>query len=122
MPSELESNPYHKFTVNLFPRSSLYASALKDIIDDYGWQKFTLIYQDRDSLARLHKILENHDPTKGTVAVHRIPSDLADYKPFLKKILKAKEAHYIIDLNPQTSYSLIKEGESIDFVKEYSVN
>lgn len=122
MPPELESNPYHNFTINLFPRSSEYANALRDIVKNNGWNEFTLIYQDRDSLARLHKVLENHNPEKGVAAVRRIPSDRDEYRPFLKNILKSKEARYIIDLEPDTFRSLIEEGESIDFVKEYTVN
>lgn len=122
MPSELESNPSHSYTINMFPRSNLYASALQDIIDNYGWHKFTLIYQDRNSLGRIHQILKNHDPKKGIVMVRRVPSDAADYKLFLKKILKSKEARYIVDLDPQTIYNLVKEAENIDFVNGYSVN
>lgn len=122
MPSELEANPFHTFTINMFPRSSFYANALKDVVNNYGWNKFTLIYEDRDSLSRLHQVLQNHDSKSGPVAIRRIPSDPSEYKPFLKTILKTSEARFIVDLKPETVYSLIKEGESIDFIKAYSVN
>lgn len=122
LPSSQLSNPYHNFTINLFPRVNLYSGALKDIVEDYGWRKFTIIYQNKQGLERLNDILQNHGANDAPVSVRRIPADPTQYRYFLKELHKTRESLYIIDANPEIALSLLKVGQSVGFIREYMVN
>lgn len=45
---EIDITEYHQYTRNFFPDNNFYAKALSQIIDDYEWKGFTLIYENND--------------------------------------------------------------------------
>lgn len=49
IPGEEKSTvEHHLHTRNFFPENNLYALALAEIIDDYEWNGFTLIYDNKE--------------------------------------------------------------------------
>lgn len=40
---------HHLYTRNMFPDNNVYSKALAQIVDDYEWKGFTLIYENKDS-------------------------------------------------------------------------
>lgn len=119
-PSETITNEFHKFTRNLFPRASTYSGALRDIVVNYGWKGFTLLYENNDGLIRLYDVLQIHEPKSKAVTVRRIPSDF-QYQELLKKIIKSGETRFIIDANPYITLEILRQGNSIGLLGEYSV-
>lgn len=120
-PPETVTNEYHKFTLNLFPRASTYSGALRDIVVNYGWKGFTVLYENNDSLVRLHDVLQIHDPKSKAVIVRRIPSDFR-YKELLKRIVKSGETRFIIDSSPGITQEILRQGNSVRLLGEYSVS
>lgn len=59
--------PFRQFTRNFFPSSNHFSRALADLIDDYDWKVFTIVYEDEFSLQRLHDVLQIHEPEDSPV-------------------------------------------------------
>ena len=57
------------FTLNLYPDTNVLARAYADLLIDYTWKSYTIIYEDDDSLIRLKDILQIHDPQSSPVTV-----------------------------------------------------
>lgn len=45
---EVDITDQHQFTRNFFPDNYFYAKALSQIVNDYMWKGFTLIYENND--------------------------------------------------------------------------
>lgn len=120
-PPETYTNEYHKFTRNLFPRANTYSGALRDIIFNYGWKGFTVLYENNDSLVRLHDVLQIHEPKSKAVIIRRIPADF-QYKELLKTFVKSGETRFIIDGSPGITIEILRQGNSIGLLGEYSVS
>jgi hypothetical protein len=57
------------FTLNLYPDAEVLSRAYADLLIDYTWKSYTIIYEDDDSLMRLKDILQIHDPQSPPVTV-----------------------------------------------------
>lgn len=64
--STTKSSP---FTLNLHPDSKVLSQAYAELLTDYTWKSYTIIYEDDDSLMRLKDILQIHDPQSPPVTV-----------------------------------------------------
>lgn len=120
-PPETYTNKYHNYTRNLFPKANIYTKALYDIIYNYGWSGFTVLYENNDGLIRLHDVLQIHEPKSKAVVIRRIPSNF-QYKEFLKGTTKSGEARFIIDASPEITLEVLRQGNSIGLLGEYSVS
>jgi glutamate receptor, ionotropic, invertebrate len=69
---ERESMTHHKetpFTLNLYPETDTLSRAYADLLIDYTWKSYTIIYDEDDSLTRLKDILQIHDPQSPPITV-----------------------------------------------------
>lgn len=94
---------------------------MREIIADYDWKAFTVIYETPDSLIRLHDVLQLHNPEDSPVKVFQLGSD-NDYKPLLKRIANNRESRIIIDASPEKVTDLIKQGIDMKMMEEYQVS
>lgn len=109
-------NPNHKFTRNFFPETHTLARALGDVIVNYGWTGFALIYDSVDSLTRLQYILQ----LRLKVSVYRLPIG-SDFKPILKEISKSGESRIIIDCGIENTLEVLRVASEVNLKEEYVV-
>lgn len=43
-------NRPHNMTINLYPESNLLSNAVSDLIIDYSWKSFAILYDDNDGI------------------------------------------------------------------------
>lgn len=80
---ERESSKRHAetpFTLNLYPETDTLSRAYADLLIDYTWKSYTIIYDEDASLTRLKDILQVHDPQSPPITVR-----LEDYSTFYSK-------------------------------------
>lgn len=68
----LQQLPRHKetpFTLNLYPDTDILSRAYADLLIDYTWKSYTIIYDEDDALTRLKDILQIHDPQSPPITV-----------------------------------------------------
>ncbi|XP_037026038.1 glutamate receptor ionotropic, kainate 2-like [Bradysia coprophila] len=108
----------HAYTLNFFPENNLFAQALAQIIDDYEWNGFTLLYDNNESLERLQDVLENHGPDDNAITILQLPED-EDYQPILKFIETSQENHIVIDCEPEKAIKIFKQAFGVKMMEEY---
>lgn len=56
-------------TLNFYPETDMLSRAYAELLLDYTWKSYTIIYEDDDSLLRLKDVLEIHDPDSPPITV-----------------------------------------------------
>lgn len=109
--------PFRQFTRNVFPSPGIFSRALADLIEDYDWNSFTVIYDDDYGLMRVHDILQYHDTTKGPIMVRRIEGD--DQLPMLKEIALYGETRIVLDCSLDRIVDLLQQAKKVKLLEEY---
>lgn len=63
-----------KMTLNVFPDAETLSRAYAELLVDYTWKSYTIIYEDDDGLMRLKDILQVHDPESAPITVRWVVS------------------------------------------------
>ncbi|KAG5684283.1 hypothetical protein PVAND_013519 [Polypedilum vanderplanki] len=113
--STTKSSP---FTLNLFPDTDILSRAYAELLIDYTWKSYTIIYEDDDSLMRLKDILQIHDPQSSPVTVRQL-GDGPDYRPLLKSIQTSGESHIILDVGLDKIITLLRQASEVKMMEEY---
>lgn len=110
--------PFRQFTRNFFPSPSAFSRALADLIEDYDWTTFTVIYEDDYGLMRVHDILQYHNSENGPVIVRKI-SDGDDQLPMLKEIAQYGESRIVLDCSIDKVIPILKQAKKVKLLEEY---
>ena len=118
---EISKNPYHKYTRNIFPDSTLLSKSLVDVVKHYGWERFAIIYDSDESLIRLNGVLQMFPIGYKSVNIYKFPKNKDDIKIILKKISKNFENRVIIDCNLENIAEIFRKGNDVNVMTEYMV-
>lgn len=110
--------PFRQFTRNFFPSPGAFSRALADLIEDYGWNSFTVIYEDNYGLMRLHDVLQYHDTGNGPIMVRQIDEN-EDQMPMLKEIAKYGETRIILECSLDRVVSILMQAKKVKLLEEY---
>jgi glutamate receptor, ionotropic, invertebrate len=110
-------NP-HRMTINLFPDSDVLARAMADVIVDYTWKSYTIVYETDESLMRLKDILQIHTPNNDPITVRQLPAGV-DFRPLLKSIQASGESHIILDVAGEKVLDILRQADSVKMLEEY---
>ncbi|XP_058063457.1 glutamate receptor ionotropic, kainate 2-like [Anopheles bellator] len=105
-------------TINLYPDADVFSRALADLIVDYSWKSFTIIYDTDEGLMRLKDILQIHGPGDTPITVRQIDDD-PDYRPLLKDIQSSGESHIILEIRPDRIVELLRQAKEVKMLEEY---
>lgn len=108
----------HKMTVNLYPDSEVLAAAIVDLVDDYDWNSFVIIYDEDDALVRLKDVLSKHGPDDNPIVVRQL-EDGDDQRPLLKSIQDMGENRIILDVHPDRVIDLLHQAEEVKLFGDY---
>lgn len=109
----------HAYTRNFFPDSNVYSRALAEVIVEYEWKSFTILYEHPDALMRLQDVLQIHGPSDTPITVRQIGAG-PDYRPLLKEVYNLGETHIIIDcVQPDLVLELLRQGRDVKMLEEY---
>ncbi|XP_053682747.1 glutamate receptor ionotropic, kainate 2-like [Sabethes cyaneus] len=105
-------------TINLYPDADVLSQALRDLIVDYSWKSFTIIYDSDEGLMRLKDILQIHGPGDSPITVRQIDDD-PDYRPLLKDIQSSGESHIILEVDPSKILDILRQAKEVKMLEEY---
>jgi ionotropic glutamate receptor len=60
---------HSKMTLNIHPDVEMLSRAYAELLIDYTWKSYTIIYEDDDGLMRLKDVLQIHDPQSPPITV-----------------------------------------------------
>ncbi|XP_058825661.1 glutamate receptor ionotropic, kainate 2-like [Topomyia yanbarensis] len=105
-------------TLNLYPEADVLSQALRDLIVDYSWKSFTIIYDSDEGLMRLKDVLQIHEPEDSPITVRQIDDD-PDYRPLLKDIQSSGESHIILEVHPSKIIEILRQAKEVKMLEEY---
>lgn len=105
-------------TLNVFPDAEVLARAFADLIVDYSWKSYTIIYDEDDSLIKLKDVLQIHNPNDNPITVRQL-DDGPDYRPMLKEIQSSGESHIVLDIHPDKIVDLLRQARDVKMMEEY---
>lgn len=59
----------NQMTLNIYPDTETLSRAYAELLIDYTWNSYTIIYEDDVGLMRLKDVLQIHDPSSSPVTV-----------------------------------------------------
>lgn len=118
---EISKNPYHKFTRNIFPDSTLISRSLVDVVKSYGWKKFAIIYDSDESLIRLNGVLQMFPIGFKLVNIYKFPTNKDNMKVILKEMSKNFINRVIIDCSLENIAEIIRQGAEVKMMTDYMV-
>lgn len=62
----------HRMTLNIHPAADVLSRAFAELLVDYTWKSYTIIYENDDGLMRLKDVLQIHDPTSAPITVRYV--------------------------------------------------
>lgn len=117
---EINKNPYHSFTRNIHPDTTLLSNALVDLVRNYGWKRFAIIYDSDEGLIRLNGVLQMFQVGHKMVSVYKFPGKNM-IRHLLKEISKSLENGVVVDCSIENVAEIVKQGMSVRMMDEYMV-
>lgn len=106
----------HMMTLNLYPDSVQSAKAFSDVLMDYDWKSFTIVYEKKENLLRLKDILQIHVPSSKVTAVRQLTDD---YGSLLKEINSRGEVHIVLDISKEKIIPFLKVAQEVKMLNDY---
>lgn len=60
---------HNDMTINIHPDPDALSRAYAELLIDYTWKSYTIVYEDDDGLVRLKDVLQIHDPQSSPITV-----------------------------------------------------
>ncbi|EDW65044.1 glutamate receptor ionotropic, kainate 2 isoform X2 [Drosophila virilis] len=115
----LEEKPNHQMTLNLYPSQLILSKAYADIVHNYGWRKFTIVYDadDAKAIARLQDLLQLRDVHNDVVRVRKYQKD-DDYRVMWKSI--KGERRVVLDCAPDMLVELLNSSSEFGLTGQFN--
>ncbi|XP_055855889.1 glutamate receptor ionotropic, kainate 2-like [Episyrphus balteatus] len=90
----------HRMTVNVAPSTSILSKAYSDIVYNYAWKGYTVLYEDDEALVRLQDLLQLKRIHEEEIKVRKFTRD-DDYRTVWKVAKHQGERRVILDCSPE---------------------
>lgn len=105
-------------TVNLYPDSEILSDAMVDLVTDYDWKTYTVLYDSDDALIRLKDVLGKHEPSDSPITVRQLDDDI-DQRPLLKSLQDMGESRIIIDIHSDRVIEILRQAAEVKLLGDY---
>ncbi|KAI8791985.1 glutamate receptor ionotropic, kainate 2, partial [Biomphalaria glabrata] len=108
------------FSINLYPHYLTLSKAYKDAIQHWGWDQFTILYENNDGLTRLQEVLKTSDEIKTPqITVRKLEAiSNSDYVSVLKDLKRRGEFRFIIDCDLRSITKILHAALKIKMISE----
>nr|QRN45439.1 ionotropic glutamate receptor kainate 2-like isoform X3 [Carausius morosus] len=106
------------FLVNLYPYKGAFGKVFVDLVRYLEWKRFTIIYEDANSLVRLNELLKIYEPKKGTVTVRQLDRESNNYRELLYGIKKSGEVNYVVDCSADILYDVLIQAQQVGIMAD----
>nr|XP_016926510.1 glutamate receptor ionotropic, kainate 2 [Drosophila suzukii] len=114
-----EEKPNHQLTLNLYPSQVILSKAYADIVQNFGWRKFTIVYDadDAKAAARLQDLLQLREVHNDVVRVRKFQKD-DDFRVMWKSI--RGERRVVLDCSPGMLVDLLNSSTEFGLTGQYN--
>ncbi|XP_054743540.1 glutamate receptor ionotropic, kainate 2 [Anastrepha obliqua] len=109
----------HQMTLNVYPAQLMLSKAYADIVQNFGWRKFAIVYDGDDPRAptRLQDLLQLQDIHKDVVRV-RVFKRGDDFRIMWKSI--KGERRVLLDCNPDLLVTVLNASVEFDLTGQFN--
>ncbi|XP_060567354.1 glutamate receptor ionotropic, kainate 1-like [Ruditapes philippinarum] len=111
--------PREYFSISVYPDHDVLSQAFADIVKHWEWKTFTVIYEDGESLVRLHKLLEVARGDEYKMTIRRLEIYQHTYKSMLKELKEKPEYRIIIDCHASKIKKFLEEADELNMLSAY---
>ncbi|XP_063906335.1 glutamate receptor ionotropic, kainate 2-like isoform X2 [Zophobas morio] len=110
----------HRTIINFYPHSSYLTQAYFAILKMSEWKRFTLFYDDNESLLRMGDLL-NLAKDDGIVVVLKQLDEVGDgiYRTSLKEAVRSGETNYVIDCNIVVLEEVLRHAQQVGLLTSH---
>ncbi|XP_014479803.1 PREDICTED: glutamate receptor ionotropic, kainate 2-like isoform X2 [Dinoponera quadriceps] len=103
--------------LNLYPHVSILARLYDQLVTEFKWKSFAILYEDTDSLIRLRLLLKRWDPHGESMFVFHL-GEGPNYREAMQKIKDAELENIIIDCSYDILDDVLKQAQQVGILSE----
>lgn len=93
------------------------ATAFRNVLVDYDWKSYTIVYESKENLIRLKQILEIHDTKSHPISVRRLNDD---YLGLLKEIKERGDVNIVLDISSTKIVAFLQAAKDVNMLSDYN--
>lgn len=116
-PLHWEKSVDHSMTLNLYPDADILAEAFANVLVDYSWKSYTIIYENKENLIRLKDILQVHDPQSQPITLRQLDEN---YGSLLKEINARGDVNIVLDISAEKIVPFLEAAQEVKMLGDYN--
>lgn len=114
-----EKSYEHGMTLNLYPDSEVLAEAFADVLVDYSWASYTIIYENKENLIRLKDILQIPNPKSMAINLRQLTKE-EYYGSMLKEINARGDFYIVLDISTERIIPFLTVASEFNMLGDYN--
>ncbi|KAK7089252.1 hypothetical protein V1264_024255 [Littorina saxatilis] len=106
------------YSISLYPHYLTLSQAYRDVIRYWGWERFTVLYEDNDGLTRVQEVLKASGKEPSQITVRKLTMVNNDYVNLLKDLKDRGEYRFIIDCKVDKVRKLLYAALKVRMISE----
>nr|XP_022910624.1 glutamate receptor ionotropic, kainate 1-like [Onthophagus taurus] len=103
--------------INLHPHPEIIEDVLIEILQAYEWKKFTIVYDDNESLAKINKLLV-YKHNEYSFGLEELDKNEENYRQIMYKIKKQGDTHFVLICSVETLEKFFKQAQQVGLLVE----
>ncbi|CAH1176214.1 unnamed protein product [Phaedon cochleariae] len=101
--------------VNVHPYPDMLTRTYYDIIINWKWNDFVILYENNESLQRVGELLKLFEPSKQRIVVRQLEltKTTEGYREILKEVRKSGATHFVLDCSIEILEEVLKEAQQV---------
>ena len=104
-------------TLNVYPDSDTLAEAFANVLVDYSWKSYTIVYENKENLIRLKDVLQIHGPQSHAITVRQLDEN---YGQLLKEINSRGDLNIVLDISAEKIIPFLKAAGNVKMLGDYN--
>ncbi|XP_051172594.1 glutamate receptor ionotropic, kainate 2-like [Leptopilina boulardi] len=103
-------------TINIYPHSKALSMIYYNLVVEYKWKTYTILYENDDSLIMMKPLLERWNATGYTVTIRRLIGP--NYRNMLRAVKLSGEENIILDCSIEILTSVLEQSLQVGLLTE----
>jgi hypothetical protein len=88
-----------------------------ELLNIFGWRKFTVLYEDRSGLIRLSELLKMFDKKDKPVTLRQLDPK-GNHRQVMRDMKKSGERNILLDCSIQTLPEVLKQAQQVGLMTD----
>ncbi|XP_055379346.1 glutamate receptor ionotropic, kainate 2-like [Condylostylus longicornis] len=116
--TSLAEKSFHKMTVNVFPSMQTISKAYADIMTNYGWKQFTIVYEDDITLLKLQDVLQLNAIHRGGIRTYKFDRS-EPFGTIWKKSFYDQDTKIVLDCSPDIIKKVLESAIEFNMTEQF---